>query len=122
MLQQYSRLLAHGGFINHSEQAINEAATYITYENGGLGPAFLMEESKDAKATHGDRVIADGLSALGDDTYILRGLKKKRHEFGLPEEEIPPNSIAGRRLTSRATKLRRKRQATRIKSPYNLGV
>jgi hypothetical protein len=65
VLGMYRRALAHGGFINHSEEALAEALTYIYYENGGLGPAFLMEESAEARKTHGDRVIADMLCLLG---------------------------------------------------------
>lgn len=122
LLQQYSRLLAHGGFINHSEQAINEAATYITYEDGGLGPAMFMEESVNAKKTHGDRVIADALSVLGDETYVIRGSRHKRHEAGLPLEEIPANSIAGRRIADRVLKLHKQKQMGKIIHPYNLGI
>ena len=61
----YDRALAHGGYINHSEEALDEALTYIYYENGGLGPAALMEESAEARAVHGDRVIGDMLCLLG---------------------------------------------------------
>lgn len=65
MLGILRRCYAHGGFTNHSVKALDEAASYIYYANGGIGPACLMEESSEAKKTHGDRVIADGLSKLG---------------------------------------------------------
>lgn len=58
------RAYAHGGFINHSDDALNEALTYIHYDDGGLGPATLIEESSEARKTHGDRVIADMLCVI----------------------------------------------------------
>lgn len=65
VLGMYRRALAHGGFINHCSAALEEALSYIYYENGGLGPASLIEESAEARKTHGDRVIADMLCLLG---------------------------------------------------------
>lgn len=59
------RAYAHGGFINHSEMAIEEAKTYIYYDGGGVGPASLMEENQAARKTHGDRVIGDMLCLVG---------------------------------------------------------
>lgn len=65
LLGVYRQVFAHGGYINPSEEAITEAQTYIYYEGGGIGPAYLREEGKNARATHGDRVIADALSLYG---------------------------------------------------------
>ena len=65
LLSMYRRALAHGGIINHSIRAIEEAELYVYYENGGIGPALLEVENASAKKTHGDRVIADALSLLG---------------------------------------------------------
>ena len=59
------RAYAHGGFINHSEEALTEATTYVHYEGGGIGPAALVEESDSARKCHGDRVIADMLCLVG---------------------------------------------------------
>jgi len=59
------RAYAHGGFINHSEEALDEALTYVHYDGGGIGPAELVEESASARKTHGDRVIADMLCLVG---------------------------------------------------------
>jgi len=59
------RAYAHGGFINHSEEALEEALGYITYPTGSIGPATLFEESEAARKTHGDRVIADMLCLIG---------------------------------------------------------
>lgn len=65
VLGMLRRTLAHGGFINHSEEALNEMLTYIYFDSGGIGPAELLEESAEARKTHGDRVIADMLCVLG---------------------------------------------------------
>lgn len=59
------RAYAHGGIINHSSQALDEALTYVYYDDGGLGPAEFVKESESARKTHGDRVIADALTLLG---------------------------------------------------------
>lgn len=59
------RAYAHGRIINHSEAALNECLTYISYENGGIGPAELVEEADAARKTHGDRVIADTMMLIG---------------------------------------------------------
>jgi hypothetical protein len=64
-LGRLRRAYAHGGIINRSEESLTEALTYVTYENGGIGPAELVEESASARQTHGDRVIADMLCLLG---------------------------------------------------------
>jgi hypothetical protein len=64
MLGILRRLYAHGGIIHHSEEALNEALSYIYLgEGGGIGPTFLLEESASARKTHGDRVVATGLAA-----------------------------------------------------------
>lgn len=59
------RAYAHGGFTNHSEEALEEAKTYVHYDGGGIGPAELVEESASARKCHGDRVIADMLCVVG---------------------------------------------------------
>ena len=58
------RAYAHGGFTNHSSEALEEATTYIQYDGGQIGPAALLEESESARLTHGDRVIADMLCLI----------------------------------------------------------
>ena len=69
LLSLYDRILAHGGYINHSIEALDEAKQYIHYTEG-IGPACLVEESQSAKKTHGDRVIADALTL--DDKELPR--------------------------------------------------
>jgi hypothetical protein len=65
VLGLYRQAIAHGEFINPSELAVTEAMTYIYYEGGGIGPACLSNEHTNARATHGDRVIADALALYG---------------------------------------------------------
>ena len=65
VLGEYRRVLAHGGYINPSEESMDEAAMYVYYDDKGIGPADLFDESDNARKTHGDRVIADALSLKG---------------------------------------------------------
>jgi len=81
LLSMYDRILAHGGYVNHSKEALEEAKYYIHYNNGGVGPAFLVEESASARKTHGDRVMADALTL--EDSDIPKG---KRKEPEAPEK------------------------------------
>jgi hypothetical protein len=53
-----------GTYINHCELALDEALTYVYYDDGGIGPAEFVKESESAKMCHGDRVIADALTLL----------------------------------------------------------
>ena len=62
LLAQYRRYLAHGGIINRSIIALDEAEYYIRYPENKIGPSCLLEESTAARKTHGDRVIADALA------------------------------------------------------------
>lgn len=101
MLGMYRRSLAHGGFINHSEEALNEAAMYIYYEDGGLGPAELVEESNEAKKTHGDRVIADALCVWGSEGKQIRP--------GRTTAVAPHRSFAGR-MRERIKKQKKKKR------------
>lgn len=64
-LGQLRRAYAFGTIINHSVESLDEATQYVSYENGGIGPAELVAESSAARKTHGDRVIADMLCVLG---------------------------------------------------------
>jgi hypothetical protein len=87
MLGHYRRALAQGGFINPSQEAMDEVMTYIRHPDGYVGPAALMEESPSARKTHGDRVIADALALWGcGDT------PKLKHK----DPAAPHKSIGGR--------------------------
>lgn len=65
LLGVYRRQLSRDEFINHSVKALEEAEEYIYYESGSIGPARLLTENESARATHGDRVIADALTCIG---------------------------------------------------------
>jgi hypothetical protein len=81
------RAYANGGIINHSEEALDEALTYVYFDDGGLGPAELVKESESARKTHGDRVIADALVLLG-----VEGAPASK-----PSETKPPGRSIGYR-------------------------
>jgi len=83
------RAYAHGGIINHSVEALDEALEYV-YLPTGIGPASLVEESKEARKCHGDRVIADMLTLWATDGKRLL----KRKDVRKP----PKHSMMGRRL------------------------
>ena len=67
LLELYDRLLATGGYINHSIWALDEVNLYVYYDDGGVGPAYLVKETQAAKKTHGDCVIADALTLSSKD-------------------------------------------------------
>jgi hypothetical protein len=75
LLRNYDRALAHGGYINHSVLALQEAKQYIYYDGDSIGPACLVEESQSAKKTHGDRPIADALT-IEDKTHKFKSNNK----------------------------------------------
>ena len=81
LLETYDRLLATGGYTNHSVWALNEVKLYVYYPDGGIGPAHLVKEDQSAKKTHGDCVIADALTL--DDKDIPKG--KLRDNVIMPE-------------------------------------
>ena len=87
LLSVYDRLLAHGGYINHSKKALEQVKLYVNYDGGGVGPAFLVKESETVRAAHGDIVIADALTL--DDKEIGRAVHKG--------PQAPVNSFAYRR-------------------------
>lgn len=87
LLSIYDEKLAHGGYINRSIIALEEARTYIHYPGGGIGPSDFVQESKSAKKTHGDRVIADALTLDDKETPV-----PKRDKKG------PPMNTAGHRF------------------------
>lgn len=62
LLSIYDAVLAKGGYINHSVEALEELTYYIWFDSGAVGPSDLVEESESAKKTHGDRVMADALT------------------------------------------------------------
>jgi hypothetical protein len=67
LLTLLDRAMAHGGYVNHSEFALDEMVSYIYFDDGSVGPAGLFKETKSARLTHGDCVIADALTLEEDD-------------------------------------------------------
>ncbi len=62
LLGEYAQALAQGEIINYSKDAIQQAKTYITFENGAVGPSVLSNISTGNLKAHGDKVIADALA------------------------------------------------------------
>lgn len=83
-LGELRRAYAHSGFINHSAEALDEALTYINFDNGGIGPAELVEETESARKTHGDRVIADTMCIVG----VTEAPKNRRQAPDFPHRSI----------------------------------
>ena len=90
------RAYAHAGIINHSGPALDEALTYVYYDDGGLGPAEFVKESESARLTHGDRVIADMLMMLGVEDAPT----------GKSTEPMPPGRSIGERRRTALSKVR----------------
>ena len=104
LLSAYRRYLALGGYINHSIESLDEAMTYLYYDSGTIGPAGLMEESEGARATHGDRVMADALTCLfKNKTVILT------HAGSVP----PRNSVGYRKREAFRRRKEQKKKAGR---------
>jgi hypothetical protein len=88
LLTSYDRAIAHGGYVNHSMFALDEMLTYIYLPDGGIGPAGLVEESKSARATHGDCVIADALTLDEDDAPVSKLDSTVLAPFGSFEQQM----------------------------------
>lgn len=90
LLALYNRMLAHGNYINPSEAGLEQMKLYIYYAGGGVGPAYLVEESPAARKTHGDIVIADALTLddkeLGKARHI--GAKAPVKSCGYRREQV----------------------------------
>jgi hypothetical protein len=108
LLRNYDRALAHGGYINHSIPALQEAKMYVYYENGGIGPACLVEESSAAKKTHGDRPRADALT-VEDKTH-------KNKSSNIEKAKKDMRTAAGRR---QALKDKRIKKSKNWQKPFD---
>jgi len=111
LLMTYDAALAHGGYVNRSKVALEEALTYIHYAGGGIGPAELTCESQYAKKTHGDRVIADAL------TIEDRDIPKSR-----TENKKPPVNSCEYRFQQVNKKLRERNKIGRRKFDFNMAA
>ena len=90
LLAAYDRALAHGGFINHSKFGLEEMKMYVYYADGGVGPAYLIEENSSAKKTHGDIVIADALTVDDKECGVVKhvGAKPPPGSCGYRKEQV----------------------------------
>lgn len=98
------RAYAHSQFINHSEEALDETLTYISFDNGGIGPAELVVESPSARKTHGDRVIADMLCLVGLEDAPMNRKTEKTY----------PNRSIGKRMQVYRQQKKARKQQTRF--------
>jgi len=109
LLREYDRVLAHGGYVNPSKFALEEARQYVYYPDGGIGPACLVEEDASARKTHGDCVIADALTVEDSDAP-----KGERME----DIQIPERSAAYRK---RQLEQKRKQSKKLCRFDYKVG-
>ncbi len=90
LLSLYDRILAHGGYINHSKYGLEQMKEYMHYSDGGVGPGSLVEESASAKKTHGDVVMADALTL--DDSELpktkYKGAQAPQNSCGYRREQV----------------------------------
>ncbi len=111
LLAAYDRAMAHGGYINHSKFGLEEMKMYVYYADGGVGPAYLIEENASAKKTHGDIVIADALTI--DD----REVGKVKHEG----PKAPVNSCGYRKEQVLKKKKASKGSRKNWRHPFDFG-
>ena len=105
LLEEYRAALASDDYINPSAEAIDEAEQYVWFELGqGVGPATLQSEDGGAKATHGDRVIADGLSLHGSRYAPRQKLAPRAAPVGSPAERLLRSADGERVLEGRLPK------------------
>jgi hypothetical protein len=96
LLGGYRTALARGDFINRCAKAMEEASRYVYGESSGeILPGEMQEEEGNARATHGDRVIADAVA-------YEAALKAPR--IKPPERPVPARSFLGRRQRRKAEK------------------
>lgn len=108
LLRDYDRALAHGGYINHSIRALEEAKQYIYFDSGSVGPACLVEESSAAKKTHGDRAMADALTIEG-----------KFHKFKSTNKERAKRDLRTPAGRKQALKDKRNRKTKDWRRPFD---
>ena len=102
LLMQYDRVMAHGGYINHSIFALEEAMYYIYFSDGYIGPAGLVEENSSARKTHGDCPIADALTLEEGKVTVLTekpaNIKPPRNSIGYRmQQKLKQRKQAGKR-------------------------
>ncbi len=88
LLSDFRRAIALREVVLRDAQSLVEHASYIYYPSGEVGPAELINEPGGARASHGDRTIAEAGAQL---------CMTERLAAGAPEIRPPAGSYAERR-------------------------
>jgi len=88
VLSYYQNCIANESFKNSSELSLDEAKTFIKFNDGRIGPAQFASEKGGARLAHGDRTSADALACWA--------MKSKIRVKRSAAKNAPPNSFAGR--------------------------
>lgn len=96
LLGRYARSLALGTFINRSIQALRECGYYTQDASGDVmhEKAKATNDPTQARANHGDRVIAD---ALANKLVELIGVRVNKDEQEQAKQVIPLDTFQSRR-------------------------
>jgi len=101
LLEEYSRALQDGEFLNRSTEAIAECREYVFMPDGSIDHARSRNamDPSGARENHGDRTMADALTWLG--------MGKMSRAISKRVPEVPPNCIEGRRVVRAALRKQR---------------
>lgn len=88
LLSYYQTCIANEAVENYSELSLEEAQTFIKFNDGGVGPAQFAVEKSGARLAHGDRTSADALAVWG--------MKSKLKKKNPAAKQAPLNSWEGR--------------------------
>lgn len=83
------------------EQTMVEAASYVYFIEGGIGPASLVKESESARKTHGDRLMAAALAYWGGMNEMNR--------TQVSRNRTPPEGSFAHRMFMHKAELKKKR-------------
>lgn len=97
MLLKLAAAMRRDEFRNPSRRALEEAGSYVWYDNGSAGVGEREDDSTGAKAAHGDITIADMLAVYGAEQW---------HRCAPPEREAPAGSPAERMRRYKAMRSR----------------
>lgn len=92
----------HKSLIVHDEPSVGEYEDYIYYESGEIGLSECIDEDSGARASHGDRVIPDGLYILALSEQPKAAVKEKA--------KAHPGSFAWRQQESKRRRRKKKQQ------------
>lgn len=95
----FRKALTTDEFINPSTEALQEAAEYVFFDGGALGPARLKDEPEQGRALHGDRVIAD---------MLLHMAMKEEPKFSENSRAVEPGTYAWLQAQAKAKTARKR--------------